>query len=358
MSQEEQKTANQGIAVVILNWNGAHWLKQFLPEVLKHSPAPHQVWVADNGSSDESRALLQAQFPQVHTLFFDQNFGFAEGYNKAIAQIPNDLVLLLNSDVAPSAHWLNPLQKAMEDFPDCAACQPKVLAYKDPERFEYAGASGGFIDALGYPFCRGRLFDSCEIDHAQYQNPIRIAWATGCALLVRRKAYLEAGGLDPSFFAHMEEIDLCWRLQAQGHWLAVIPQSTVYHVGGGTLDQLNPRKTYLNFRNNLLLLAKNLPRLNLFPILLMRMILDGVAALKMLFGPKGMAQFLAVFKAHIHFYLRIPQVLRERKKIKKKTNAPLSRVYLVWRYFVKKQSKFSELGLQEFPLNNTSKSKK
>lgn len=358
MSQEEQTSASKGIAIIILNWNGAHWLKQFLPEVLKHSPAPHQVWVADNGSSDESREVLQAQFPQVHTLFFDQNFGFAEGYNRAIAQIPNDLVLLLNSDVAPSAQWLNPLQKAMENFPDCAACQPKILAYNHPEQFEYAGASGGFIDALGYPFCRGRLFDSCEIDHAQYQNPIRIAWATGCALLVRRKAYLEAGGLDPDFFAHMEEIDLCWRLQAQGHWLAVIPQSTVYHVGGGTLDQLNPRKTYLNFRNNLLLLAKNLPGSKVLPILLLRMILDGVAALKMLFGSKGGAQFFAVFKAHIHFYLRLPKVWKARKILPNKTSAPLSPIAIVWRFFVKKQTKFSQLGLQEIPLSRPSYIKK
>lgn len=267
-------------AVVILNWNGANMLREFLPSVVKGTDSSRAtVIVADNGSTDASRQVLDTEFPQVRTLLFDHNYGYAEGYNRAIVQIALefDTVILLNSDVFVRQGWVEPLIEFMESHPDVGACQPKILSYKDQTRFEYAGASGGYIDRNGYPYCRGRIFGNCEVDTGQYDDPVPVFWATGAALMVRTQLYLEVGGLDPRFFAHMEEIDLCWRIHLAGHQVWVVPQSVVYHLGGGSLPAENPHKTYLNFRNNLLMLHKNLPDNTRRRRLLRRRLLDTLA---------------------------------------------------------------------------------
>lgn len=271
------------IAVVILNWNGAAMLRTFLPSVLASSEEDGGVvYVADNHSRDDSVKLLRREFPAVRLLLLDDNYGFAEGYNRALAQVEAEYVVLLNSDVEVTAHWLQPLLAYMDAHPEVAACQPKIRSWHHRERFEYAGAAGGFIDRYGYPYCRGRLMGKVETDHGQYDTIVPVFWATGAALFIRLADYREAGGLDGRFFAHMEEIDLCWRLRARGRGIACIPQSVVYHVGGGTLKKESPRKTFLNFRNNLLMLYKNLPPEELAPVMRVRAVLDYVAALSFL----------------------------------------------------------------------------
>lgn len=267
------------VSIVILNWNGEEMLRKFLPAVLVCSSGQNvEVCVADNGSTDASCRLIEEEFPSVRLIRLDQNYGFAEGYNRALDEIEAEYVVLLNSDVEVTSDWLKPLVAFMDTHPEVGACQPKLLSYKNREYFEYAGASGGFIDKLGYPFCRGRIFDTVEKDRGQYDTELPIFWATGAALMVRLSLYKEVGGLDGRFFAHMEEIDLCWRLRSRGHAIYCVPQSSVYHVGGATLKKENPRKTFLNFRNNLLMLYKNLPENELRSVMFQRMLLDRVAA--------------------------------------------------------------------------------
>ncbi|MEE1064137.1 MAG: glycosyltransferase family 2 protein, partial [Paludibacteraceae bacterium] len=248
-------------AVVILNYNGEKMLQQFLPSVVKYTPEDlADVIVADNASTDKSLEILSSQFPGVKTVVFDKNYGFAGGYNLAISKIDYEYILLLNSDVEATEGYLEPLVEALDKDPDVVSVQPKLLAQKEKDKFEYAGAAGGFLDKYGYPFCRGRIFENIETDNHQYDNESDVLWTTGAAMLVRRKEYLDNGGLDDRFFAHQEEIDLCWRLASRGYRLRCIPTSTLYHVGGGTLDASNPRKTFLNFRNNLLMLENNLAK--------------------------------------------------------------------------------------------------
>ncbi|MDE6654903.1 MAG: glycosyltransferase family 2 protein, partial [Muribaculaceae bacterium] len=248
------------VAVVILNWNGEKLLKEFLPKVIENSNCEiGRIIVADNGSTDGSVDLIENDFPEVEIMRFDENHGFAGGYNLALSKVDEKYAVLLNSDVAPGKEWLDTLYYYMETHHRTGACQPKILSYKEPEKFEYAGACGGFIDKHGYTYCRGRIFDTCERDNGQYDTIMKVFWATGAALMVRTELYHKAGGLDESFFAHMEEIDLCWRIQLAGYDIAVVPKSVVYHLGGGSLPASNPKKTYLNFRNNLLMLHKNLP---------------------------------------------------------------------------------------------------
>lgn len=278
MSEPQQlKTTAPSTAVMILNWNGAALLRRFLPEVIATTPPSlADVIVVDNGSTDESLEVLN-EFPTVKVMTFDTNHGFANGYNKAIAMVDYRYVVLLNSDVATSEGWIAPLVEEMESNPGVAACQPKILSVNAPDCFEYAGACGGFIDRHGYPYCRGRIFGTVETDCGQYDTPMEVDWASGAALMVDRKRYLEAGGLDADFFAHMEEIDLCWRLRLMGCRITVVPMSKVYHLGGGSLPVGNPRKTYLNFRNNLLMLYKNLPLRGRRRELIVRRLLDAIA---------------------------------------------------------------------------------
>lgn len=287
------------VAVVILNYNGEEMLRRFLPAVVEYTPDA-DIIVADNASTDGSVALVKECFPNVEIISLDCNYGFADGYNRALESVDADYVLLLNSDVEVTPGWLEPLVATLDADKSIAACQPKILDYKRKTHFEYAGAAGGFIDRYGYPYCKGRIFNTIEEDKGQYDTVCDIFWATGAALLVRAEAYRMAGGLDGTFFAHMEEIDFCWRLRARGHRIVCVPESKVFHVGGATLSSGNPRKTYLNFRNNLLMLYKNLPAKELGFVMGVRRILDYVAALK--FALTGdWAHCTAIFRARRDF---------------------------------------------------------
>lgn len=286
-------------AVVILNYNGAGMLRRFLPSVIKYSPEA-SIYVADNGSSDESCDVVRNEFPAVKLMVLDHNYGFAEGYNRALAQVDEEYAVLLNSDVEVTRGWLSPMTQFLDSNPEVAACQPKLLSFKQKDFFEYAGAAGGFIDKWGYTFCRGRIFNTVERDSGQYDDTTDVFWATGAALMIRNEVYKNNGGLDGRFFAHMEEIDLCWRLRSRGYRIACVPQSHVYHVGGATLKKENPQKTYLNFRNNLLMIYKNAPNCQLKKIMLFRKVFDNVAALKFL-ASGDYAAFKAVRKARRDF---------------------------------------------------------
>ncbi len=333
------------VAVIILNWNGEKLLREFLPSVVANTDTSiADVIVADNGSTDGSRELLRKEFPQVKLLEFDENLGFAGGYNRALRETGYRYTLLLNSDVETPAGWLTPLHNFMEAHPDAAACQPKILSYKQKEKFEYAGAAGGFIDRNGYPYCRGRIFDTVEDDNGQYDIPVEVFWATGAALMVRTDLYEKAGGLDERFFAHMEEIDLCWRLLLMGHTLWCVPASHVYHLGGGSLPAANPRKTYLNFRNNLLLLHKNLPAADLRGALLRRRLLDTVAWAKFILT-LDLPNASAILRAHRDFrrmrreYTTHPSDNLLTRSADRRTRRP----DILLSYFIKRKRHYSQL---------------
>jgi GT2 family glycosyltransferase len=306
-------------AVVVLNWNGTAWLEKFLANLVKHSQEA-TVFVADNASTDDSVDFVKSNFPSVKIIINASNGGYAKGYNDALKQIDAEYFVLINSDIEVTEDWLSPVIDLMDSDNKIAACQPKVLDYNNRSKFEYAGASGGFIDNLGYPFCRGRIFDDIEQDNGQYNDSIEVFWATGACLFVRASHYNEVGGLDEDFFAHQEEIDLCWRLKNKGYKVMVQPKSVVFHVGGGTLNAGFPFKTHLNFRNNLFMLFKNLPTYSLFTTIPARLLLDGVAALTFLNKPKGLEHVLAIAKAHFIFYFEIPKLMTKRQKIKQKNN--------------------------------------
>lgn len=329
------------VSVIILNWNGASLLEEFLPSVIDNTTEGlGEVIVADNGSTDGSLQLLKSRFPTVKVLEFPENYGFAEGYNRAIAQVDSEYVVLLNSDVAVDKHWLEPLVDAMDENPELGACQPKILSYKDPHKFEYAGAAGGFLDRNGYPFCRGRIFSSVEADRGQYDTPIPVFWATGAALMVRTELYKRVGGLDKEFFAHMEEIDLCWRIHLAGYHIAAIPASVVYHLGGGSLPASNPRKTYLNFRNNLLLLHKNLPLKDLRSALFRRRLLDTIAWAKFVMT-FDFANAAAILRAHRDF-----RTMRGRYTSHPDENLllrPMSRTNILTAHYLRGIRRFSKL---------------
>ena len=332
------------VAVVILNYNGTAMLQAFLPAVIEHSLGA-AVIVADNASTDNSVEVLHEQFPQVRLITLDSNYGFAGGYNKALEQVDAEYYILLNSDVEVTPGWLNPLLSFMEQNREVVACQPKILSYRNKTEFEYAGASGGFIDRYGYPYCRGRLFDTVEEDNGQYDDVCRVFWATGAAMMVRSSAYKAAGGLDEQFFAHMEEIDLCWRMQSMGGSIYVVPQSKVYHVGGATLSKSNPRKTFLNFRNNLLMLYKNLPAEELSPVMRRRALLDYVAAAKFLLSFHW-GDFKAVLRARREYKrlrgsyeaFRAENLAKQQCSIEGR--APFS---LLWQYYLRGKKKYSQL---------------
>ncbi|EMR03188.1 glycosyltransferase family 2 protein [Cesiribacter andamanensis] len=333
---------NQQLALVILNYNGAHFLAEFLPGVLEHSPGC-RIIVADNASTDHSLALLAERFPQVEVLPLSRNFGFAGGYNEALRQIDTPYYLLLNSDVAVTPGWLDPLLSLMEANPAIAACQPKIKAYHQPRYFEYAGAAGGYLDWLAYPFCRGRLFDTLEEDKGQYNLPRPVFWATGACMLIRSRVFWEAGGFDKDFFAHMEEIDLCWRIHGLGYEVWAQPASVVFHVGGGTLPKENPRKTYLNFRNGLWMLIKNADN-DLIYKLPLRVGLDWAASLQFLLQGKGPSA-KAVLKSHLDTLKSVEKLHTKRREIEKKQlgKAPLFPKLVVFEYFFRKRKFFSQL---------------
>ncbi|CAM4321949.1 glycosyltransferase family 2 protein [Cytophagaceae bacterium 50C-KIRBA] len=331
------------VAIVILNFNGKHFLEKFLPSVVASCPK-NSIYVADNGSSDDSIDFLKNQYPEVHLLIGEGNLGYAGGYNRALQSIDADYYVLMNSDIEPSENWLNPLVDYMENNPLVAAAQPFILAYQDPTYFEYAGAAGGYWDNLGFPFCRGRIFDSIEKNEGQYSTSL-VQWATGACLLVRSDIYWQVGGLDAYFFAHMEEIDLCWRFQRAGYQVAAVAESTVKHVGGGTLDKGNPFKTYLNFRNNLILLYKNLSGWEKWSTLLFRMGADGLAGIRYLLSGE-FALIWAIVKAHFAFYYYIlvhhPKQNLPNALIKKSSTIMYPKSIL-WAYFMQKKKKFSDL---------------
>jgi GT2 family glycosyltransferase len=304
-------------AVVILNWNGKNWLEKFLQNVIFNS-SDATVIVVDNNSSDNSVSFLQEKFPEIQIIQNEGNYGYAKGYNLALKQIDAEYFVLLNSDIEVTKDWISPIVSLMDSDKTISACQPKILDYNNKSKFEYAGASGGYIDKFGYPFCRGRIFDELEEDKGQYNDAIEVFWATGACLFVRSSQFLEIGGLDEDFFAHQEEIDLCWRLKNKGYKIMVEPKSEVYHVGGGTLNVGSPFKTHLNFRNNLYMLFKNLPLSSLFTIIPVRLVLDGIAAITFLKKEKGMRHLFAISKAHFAFYFEIPKLISKRRKISQK----------------------------------------
>ena len=333
------------IAVVILNFNGAEMLRAFLPSVVDYSPEA-EVIVADNCSTDASAQVMREEFPAVRYIQLEKNYGFADGYNRALAQVEAEYFLLLNSDVEVTQGWLAPMLEYMDSHPGVAACQPKLLSYKNKKEFEYAGACGGFIDKYGYPYCRGRIFDTVEEDKGQYDSVAELFWATGAALMIRAEDYRAAGGLDGTFFAHMEEIDLCWRLRSRGRGIVCIPQSCVYHVGGATLNKSNPRKTYLNFRNNLLMLYKNLPENELSHVMFVRALLDYVAAFKSLLSGDA-AGCRAVLQARRDFrHIKRDYSDLRRENLEKCVEADVKErtsFSILWKYYAGGRRLFSEL---------------
>ena len=335
------------LAIVILNWNGAKMLQQYLPSVLQYSREEATVYVADNASSDNSLEMLRTRFPEVRIITLEKNWGFAEGYNKALAQIDAEYYLLLNSDIEVTHHWLTPMIEFLDAYADVAACQPKLLSIFDKDYFEYAGASGGFLDRFGYPFCRGRIFETVERDNGQYDYATDILWATGAALMIRARDYWNVGGLDGRFFAHNEEIDLCWRLRILGRRIVCLPESYVYHVGGGTLPQSNPMKTFLNFRNNLTMLYKCLPDEELKPVMRWRWWLDYLAAWEMLILKHNLGDFKAIFRARHAFRRWKKNFADDRRKIQESRVAekiPEQKSFsLLWQYYVKGKKTFADL---------------
>lgn len=329
------------IAVVILNWNGKDWLEKFLPSVVKHSTPLARIVVADNDSTDDSLSFLDQNYPEVIQIKNPENGGYAKGYNQALAQLDDDYFILLNSDVEVEENWLSPMIDLMEKDRSIAACQPKILSYHEKDRFEYAGAAGGYLDRYGYPFCRGRIFYSLEKDNGQYNDTREIVWATGAAMCVRASDFHSEGGFDDYFFAHHEEIDLCWRWINKGKRIMYCGTSTVYHVGGGTLKTGSAFKTYLNYRNSLFVLLKNLPAGKRFGRIFMRMVLDGVSAVQLLLSGKPSLS-IAILKAHIGFYKAFGKMYKKANHADK-LPAQLYQKSIVLDYFIKKRKVFTQL---------------
>lgn len=336
------------LSIVILNWNGCGYLKRFLPSVVAFS-GDARIVLADNASTDDSVSFVKENYPDIEIVVNSSNGGFAKGYNEALKKVDSPYYLLLNSDIEVTEDWLIPLMELMKDD-TVAGCQPKVLSYQDKHKFEHAGASGGYLDADYFPFCRGRVFDSIENDEHQYENPTEVFWATGAALLIRSEIYHKLGGFDESFFAHMEEIDLCWRAKKMGYSFYVQPKSVVYHVGGGTLSYMSPRKTYLNFRNSLYMIVKNHDGW-LFPKLFFRMLLDGIAGIRFLLRGE-LKNLWAVFHSHLSMYKKMSALLKKRRQIKESEKHPNLKGHymgsILWAYYFKKVNKFSQLNQRLF----------
>jgi GT2 family glycosyltransferase len=337
--------AHPSVAIVILNWNGKNWLEKFLPFVFTTTYSNYKLIVADNASTDDSVEFLRTTYPQVELIIIEKNFGFAKGYNEALKKVSSDYYVLLNSDVEVTPGWLDPVVDLLEQDPSYAVCQPKVLAWRNKHLFEYAGAAGGWVDLFGYPFARGRIFDICEEDKGQFDNTEEVFWASGAAMVIRSKVFHELDGFDEYFFAHQEEIDLCWRVHLSGYKIFSCPQSIVYHVGGGTLPRGNSKKTFLNFRNNQILLAKNLPWSEKWWKIPYRILLDQVSALKgLLSGDTG--YFLAIVEAHLAFINWIFFHKRKRFNGKRQKLKNLPGVYdgnIVWQHFAKGKKTFTDI---------------
>jgi len=332
--------------IAILNWNGLALLQTYLPSVVENS-ADADVYVIDNASTDASISWVSEHYPTVHIIQNNDNLGYAGGYNQGLKHIKNPIVVLLNSDVAVTPNWLTAIEHAFETYPNMAACQPKIKDHKKPTHFEYAGAAGGFIDRLGYPFCKGRIFSNLEADNGQYDTDDRIFWASGACFAVRLEKFWEVGGLDQDFFAHMEEIDLSWRLQNAGYEIRLCHQAEVFHLGGGTLKSFNPKKTFLNFRNSLFCLAKNLPSQKVPGSIFTRLVLDGLAGIKFILQFKVIHCF-AIVHAHFSFYGQLPKMLRKRTK---KAHVPATQLgamqkLIVWQHYGLQKKKFNQLNFQ------------
>jgi GT2 family glycosyltransferase len=328
------------LAIVILNWNGAALLKKYLPSVQQYSKDA-EIYVIDNASTDDSVAVLKNDFPGVSVVINDKNYGFAGGYNIGLESIKADYYCLLNSDVEVTPNWLDPIVKGFNTIPNATIIQPKILDLKKKGSFEYAGAAGGFIDKLGYPFCRGRIFQSLEEDKGQYDDIQEIFWATGACMFIKSDVFWELNGFDTDYFAHQEEVDLCWRAKNNGHKVYYVGESKVFHLGGSTLSNMNPKKTFLNFRNSLYSITKNLPRRKAFPIIFYRLVLDGIAAVRFLFQLKP-KHFLAVFHAHISFYVNFNKMYKKREKANFILKYYLT-TSIVWAHFVNQTNNFNIL---------------
>ncbi|MBC2840478.1 glycosyltransferase family 2 protein [Robiginitalea sp. SC105] len=330
----------QSLAVVILNWNGQHLLERFLPSVVSHS-GDAVIYVADNASDDDSIGFLEREYPTIRVLRNPVNGGFASGYNMALQGVEESVYCLLNSDVEVTPGWLDPVRELLENHPEIGVVQPKIKDLLRPGYFEYAGAAGGFLDLFGYPFCRGRIFQSLEQDRGQYDDTREIFWATGACMFIRKSVFRDLQGFDADYFAHQEEVDLCWRAQNKGYKVYYCGKSEIYHLGGSTLSNMNPRKTYLNFRNSLFSITKNLPRKKAFPIILARLLLDGVAALRFLLQWKGRHTW-AILRAHASYYRQFPRMIRKREKVHfvQKYHAATS---IVWSYYVNQVKDFNNL---------------
>ena len=337
---------NKRIAIVILNWNGRRMLQEFLPSVVEHS-ATAQIVVADNGSTDDSLDFLRTNYPQIQLVINDKNYGFAEGYNKALAHVEADYYVILNSDVEVTPNWIEPVVELMESDDKIAICQPKLLSHINRENFEYAGGAGGFIDRFGYPFCRGRVFSTLEKDEGQYDDVREVFWATGAAMFVKAPVFHQLGGFDGDFFAHMEEIDFCWRAKNSGYKVMYCPASKIYHVGGGTLPPSSPFKTFLNFRNNFALLYKNLRRISIAYVFPARIVLDYVAAVRFLTEGKP-KEFWAVVRAHFAFYGMVPSLTRKRRNMDHRKVGEIYRGSVVFANFLFKKNKFSMFDEKKF----------
>lgn len=331
-------------AVVILNWNGAKLLQQFLPSVIQFSENA-AIYVADNASTDTSIDVLKTEFPSIKIIKNKGNYGFATGYNEALKEVEEPYYALVNSDIEVTENWLQPIEAIFDNQPKTAIIQPKILNYKKKTHFEYAGAAGGFIDKFGFPFCKGRIFDTLEEDLGQYETETEIFWATGACFFIRKDVFRTLNGFDGDFFAHQEELDLCWRANNLGYIVKYCPNSVVFHVGGATLNEANPKKTFLNFRNSLLMLTKNLPKNKLVPILFIRLILDGIAGIKFLFQGKIVHVF-AILKAHFHFYHLLGRNLKKRNQFQKANYYYTKSI--VWSYFVQRKRTFNRIWNIEY----------
>ncbi len=329
------------IAIVILNWNGQKLLAKFLPEIIRYSnPAYYDIYVADNASTDDSITYVKNNFSSVKIIQNTKNDGYAKGYNDALKHVNADILALVNSDIEVTKNWLKPIIEEFKNNKNTAIIQPKILDYKNKNIFEYAGAGGGFIDQFGFPFCRGRIFDTLEKDTQQYNDTTSIFWASGACFFIRKVIFDKLDGFDETYFAHQEEIDLCWRAKNQGYDIKYVGNSTVYHVGGATLQNTNPKKTYLNFRNSLFTLTKNLPSQTFIPVLFIRLVFDGIAGVRFLFQKKPLFTW-AVFKAHMSFYRYFYRNLKKRSN--DKTHNYYYTKSIVWQYYIKKRSRFNEL---------------